>query len=34
MATAQALVTARTLARLHGVFDFPAIRLADYPVPE
>jgi hypothetical protein len=32
--TAKAMVTARIVARLRGVFDFPAIRLADYPEPE
>ncbi len=31
--TAKAMVTAR-IVRLRGVFDFPAIRLADYPGPE
>jgi hypothetical protein len=31
--TAKTMVTAR-IDRLRGVFDFPAIRLADYPEPE
>ena len=28
------LVALRTLGRVRGVFDFPAVRLADYPEPE
>jgi hypothetical protein len=34
MATAHAMVIVRTIANLHGEFDFPDLRLAGFRVPE